>query len=89
MDLDKERIFLSRIVVRGEQEPALDLEVAILPGEGNGIAPGGLEAIVEVGELEEARGVCRVDGRILLGARGKDFGRRIELTGLKDEERTI
>ena len=62
VDFDEERIFLRRIVVRGQQEPALNVEAVVGPGERNGIAPGGLEAVVEVGELDEARGVGRVDG---------------------------
>ena len=64
MDLDNERVFLARIVVRGEEEPSLNVEIVVGPGERGGISPGGLEAVIEMRELDDAGGVGKCVGGV-------------------------
>ncbi len=61
MDLDDERVLFRRIVVGGEQEPALDVEVFVGPDERFGTALKWLDCVVEMGELSEAG---KVTGRL-------------------------
>src|ERR1035441_9222446 len=77
VDADDERIFLCGVPAvwtpaGGIEEPALDVQAFVGVVDGFGLAPGGLEGVVEVGDLLEV-----VDGA------GPDFGSVIE--GLADE----
>ena len=54
VDLHDERIFFGGVVILRQQEPALHAELVVSPTHGDGLAPGGLDAVVEVGKLDDA-----------------------------------
>ena len=55
MHHDNQRIFLRRIVVFGQHQPALHLKLVAFPFQRNRFAPGRRHAVVDVRELVESR----------------------------------